>query len=123
MESQADACSSTGVQSVSTRTGESSRYVGGRAWCSPRRPIQECTSSIIVGNIVAGERVVEEFVQGGATAERIGEHVLRLLQDDQARQQMRRKLGEAARKLGSLDAYQEAARRVADWVFLRKEAA
>ncbi|MEE8584640.1 MAG: lipid-A-disaccharide synthase [Acidobacteriota bacterium] len=76
-----------------------------------------------LANIVAGERVVEEFVQGGATAERIGEHVLRLLQDGQARQQMRRKLSDAAGKLGSLDAYQEAARRVADWVFLRKEAA
>ncbi len=76
-----------------------------------------------LANIVAGERIVEEFVQGRATAERIGQHALGLLQDDQARQRMRHKLGEAAQKLGHQDAYLQAARRVADWVFFRKEAA
>lgn len=81
------------------------------------------TDTYCLANIVAGERVVKEFVQGGASAEKIGRHALELLQDDKARRRLSGKLAQAARKLGDQDAYLQAAQRVADWVSLKREAA
>ncbi|MFQ5849141.1 MAG: lipid-A-disaccharide synthase [Candidatus Binatia bacterium] len=52
-------------------------------------------------NIVAGDRVVPELIQGDATGERILAETQRILTDTHLRQQMIKRLGEVRERLGS----------------------
>ncbi len=76
-----------------------------------------------LANIVAGRRIVEEFVQHGAEPERIGEHALKYLRDVESRRKMRIELLEAAGRLGHRDAYSEAAKHVSRIMSDDREAA
>ncbi len=61
-------------------------------------------------NIVAGERVVAEFVQERATPEAIGGEILRILGDTPYRETIRRKLAMVREKLGAPGASRKVAR-------------
>lgn len=50
-------------------------------------------------NLVAGRRIVPEFIQNEMTAEHLAGEAVRLLGDEVARQQMRRDLGSVSQKL------------------------
>ena len=62
-----------------------------------------------LANLIAGERIVPEFVQDEATGENIGSYLLELLEDQTRREQVRTHLELASRKLGEQNAYQESA--------------
>ncbi|MEE8349610.1 MAG: lipid-A-disaccharide synthase [Acidobacteriota bacterium] len=62
-----------------------------------------------LANLIAGERIVPEFVQDQATGENIGSYLLELLKDPGRQEQVRTHLELASRKLGEKDAYQESA--------------
>jgi len=68
------------------------------------------TRTYCLANLIAGRQIVPEFVQKGATGERIGAYIIRLLRDRDHRETVRQSLGIAAEKLGKGNAYQEAAR-------------
>jgi len=68
------------------------------------------TDTYCLANLVAGKRIVPEFVQGQATADQIGRFILRLLTDQNEYCLLRDSLRQAAGKLGELEAYQEAAK-------------
>jgi lipid-A-disaccharide synthase len=70
------------------------------------------TEVYCLANLVAGKRVVPEFVQDQATAENIGGFMVRLLENEPERARMREELRQALSTLGELDAYQEAAKSV-----------
>ena len=70
------------------------------------------TNTYCLANLVAGTRIVPEFVQDQATAANIGGYILRLLTDRAEHSRIRECLRQAASRLGELDAYDEAARRV-----------
>jgi len=53
-----------------------------------------------LANIVAGSKIVPELIQHEASAERIAREALRLLDDDEARGSMRRRLGAVRQALG-----------------------
>ncbi len=76
-----------------------------------------------LANIVAGEKVVEEFIQNDARGDKIGAHILHLLQDGAARESLRDQLRAAAARLGRNDAYSEAAKKVATLLFPKEQAA
>ncbi len=59
---------------------------------------------IALCNIVAGERMAPELIQGDATAEKIGREALRLLTDREAAETMRHKQAGIREKLGGGDA-------------------
>ena len=61
-------------------------------------------------NIVAGEAVVPELIQGEVTGKRISEETMKILSDPALRQRITEKLREVRRRLGSPGA----ADRVAD---------
>jgi lipid-A-disaccharide synthase len=65
-----------------------------------------------LANLIAGERIVPEFVQDKATGENIGSYVLELLEDQSRREQVRTHLERVSQKLGEKDAYQESAKHV-----------
>jgi lipid-A-disaccharide synthase len=62
-----------------------------------------------LANLIAGERIVPEFVQDEATGEKIGSYLLELLEDPSRREQIRDRLERASQKLGERNAYQESA--------------
>ncbi len=68
------------------------------------------TDTYCLANLVAGKRIVPEFVQGQATADHIGSFILRLLTDQAEYRLLRDRLRQAGERLGELDAYQEAAK-------------
>jgi len=68
------------------------------------------TNTYCLANLVAGERIVPEFVQGQATAENIGAFILRLLTNRAEHSLLKDRLRQAVDRLGELDAYQEAAK-------------
>jgi len=68
------------------------------------------TDTYCLANLVAGKRIVPEFVQGHATADQIGRFILRLLTDQNEYCLLRDSLRQAAGRLGELEAYQEAAK-------------
>jgi lipid-A-disaccharide synthase len=70
------------------------------------------TDTYCLANLVAGKRIVPEFVQGQATADQIGSYILRLLTDQTEYCLQRDRLRQAAARLGDLEAYQEAAKRL-----------
>ncbi len=71
------------------------------------------TRTYCLANLVAGRPIVPEFVQREARGERIGCYLERILTDSAEWERIRSDLEEAGRRLGSLDAYAEGARRIA----------
>jgi len=67
-------------------------------------------------NILAGEEVVEEFIQADAEAVQIGAALRRLLQDPDHRAALQTRLAQTAAKLGGNGAHLRAARAVAAWL-------
>ncbi|KAB2641052.1 MAG: lipid-A-disaccharide synthase [Verrucomicrobia bacterium] len=67
-------------------------------------------------NILAGEEVVEEFIQADAEAQPIGTALRRLLQDADYRGALQARLAQTAAKLGPAGTHQRAARAVAAWL-------
>jgi lipid-A-disaccharide synthase len=79
------------------------------------------TRTYCLANLVAGRPIVPEFVQREARGERIGCYLERILTDSAEWERIRSDLGEAGRRLGSLDAYAEGARRIALRFFGERE--
>ena len=67
-------------------------------------------------NILAGEEVVEEFIQADAAAVPIATALQRLLQDAHFRGALQTRLAQTAAKLGSAGTHLRAARAVAAWL-------
>ena len=67
-------------------------------------------------NILAGEKVVEEFIQADATPENVGAWVKETLSDDTARSELVERLGEVSAMLGEPGTHRRAAERVAAWL-------
>jgi lipid-A-disaccharide synthase len=67
-------------------------------------------------NILAGEEVVEEYIQADAAAVQLGAALRRFLQDPAHRAKIQTRLAETAAKLGSAGAHLRAARAVAAWL-------
>lgn len=67
-------------------------------------------------NILAGEEVVEEFIQADAEAVQIEAALRRFLQDPDQRARLQLRLAETATKLGGTGAHERAARAVAAWL-------
>jgi lipid-A-disaccharide synthase len=65
-------------------------------------------------NLVAGRRIVPEFIQNEMTADRLAEEALRLLGDEPARQEMRRELALVVQKLSGPDDPMEVAAAVVE---------
>ena len=65
-----------------------------------------------LANLVAGGRVVPEFVQREARGERIAEFLETILKDASQRDEIRRRLESGVERLGVQDAYREAARSI-----------
>jgi lipid-A-disaccharide synthase len=65
-----------------------------------------------LANLVAGDRVVPEFVQQQARGESIAEFLETVLKDATHRDRIRRRLEAGAERLGTRNAYEEAARSV-----------
>ena len=72
-----------------------------------------------LANLIAGKKVVPEFIQLEATGRNIGEHVLELLQSRERRDQVRKDLRLVSRKLGTQDAYEQAASHVGKFLASR----
>jgi lipid-A-disaccharide synthase len=67
-------------------------------------------------NILAGEEVVEEFIQAAADASRISAALRRILQDPARRAWLQTRLAQTAAKLGGTGAHERAAHAVAAWL-------
>jgi len=67
-------------------------------------------------NILAGGRVVEEFIQSDAEAPQIERALSRFLDDDTHREETRRKLLATAAKLGGPGAHERAAAAIGKWL-------
>jgi lipid-A-disaccharide synthase len=65
-----------------------------------------------LANLVAGRRIVPEFVQRDASAEKIGAYLAELLEDSSKRSLVVEDLSKASANLGDGDSYEEAA----DWI-------
>ncbi len=60
-------------------------------------------------NLIAGERVVPEFIQNEATGSNIGSYIVDLLKDNNRRERLRERLAAVSGMLGESNAYREAA--------------
>ena len=69
-----------------------------------------------LANLIAGKKVVPEFIQLEATGQNIGDHVLELLQSRERRDQVRKDLQLVSSKLGTQDAYEQAASHVGSFL-------
>jgi lipid-A-disaccharide synthase len=67
-------------------------------------------------NILAGEEVVEEFIQGEAEPEPLAAAVRQMLEEPERRQKLQRRLAETVAMLGGEGAHQRAAAAVAGWM-------
>ncbi len=67
-------------------------------------------------NILAGEGVVDEFIQGAAEPEKVVPALRRFIEDAKAREALQVRLAETASKLGGLGAHARAAEVVAGWL-------
>jgi lipid-A-disaccharide synthase len=67
-------------------------------------------------NILAGEKVVEEFIQADAAAPEISAWVREILTDDGRREALVGRLGEVSSMLGEPGTHRRAAVRVAEWL-------
>ena len=70
------------------------------------------TDTYCLANLVAGRRIVQEFVQREATGEKIASYLLETLKDAGRRCEIARDLDKASEKLGNWDAYQQGAAHV-----------
>ncbi len=70
-----------------------------------------------LANLIAGERIVPEFVQQQARGEGIAEFLETILRNSVQREQMRRRLKAGAQRLGTQNAYEEAARSIVQRFF------
>jgi lipid-A-disaccharide synthase len=67
------------------------------------------TDTYCLANLVAGKRIVPEFVQEDARAEDIGKFVVRMIEEPEAADRMRRELRAVAQRLGDSDGPDRAA--------------
>jgi lipid-A-disaccharide synthase len=67
-------------------------------------------------NILAGEKVVEEFIQADAAATEVSAWVKDILSNDTKREALVSRLGEISAKLGEPGTHRRAAERVATWL-------
>ncbi len=67
-------------------------------------------------NILAGEKVVEELVQGDATPQAVAGSMNGFLESSAKREALQKRLAETAAMLGGLGAHEKAARAVAAWL-------
>jgi len=67
-------------------------------------------------NILADEKVVEEFIQADAAAPAVSAWVRDILSNDEKRQALVGRLGEVSAKLGEHGTHRRAAERVAEWL-------
>lgn len=67
-------------------------------------------------NILAGGRVIEEFIQSDAEAPQVERALARFLEDEAHREETRRKLLATAAKLGGTGAHERAASAIAKWL-------
>ncbi len=67
-------------------------------------------------NILAGEKVVEEFIQADASAAEVGGWIKAILSDENKRDALVTRLGEVSSMLGDKGAHRRAAQRVAAWL-------
>jgi lipid-A-disaccharide synthase len=67
-------------------------------------------------NILAGEKVVEEFIQADAAAPEVSAWVRDILTHDGKREALTERLSEVSAKLGEQGTHRRAAERVADWL-------
>ncbi len=74
------------------------------------------SQSYCLANLVAGKKIVPEFVQGEAKAEAISAYLIELLLSSEKMQRVKQKLQNASNKLGTLDAYKEAAKHIVSFV-------
>jgi lipid-A-disaccharide synthase len=79
------------------------------------RPLVD-TDTYCLANLIAGKKIVPEFVQDQATGENIGGYVLELLQDRSRREEVSKNLQMASEKLGEQDAYQESAKYISQFL-------
>ena len=66
-------------------------------------------------NILAGEKVVEEFIQADAAAPEVSAWVRDILSNNEKRAALVGRLGEVSAKLGEAGTHRRAAERVAEW--------
>lgn len=67
-------------------------------------------------NILAGEKVVEEFIQADAEAPQVADWIKDILSNDEKRNALVERLGEVSSKLGDAGTHRRAAERVAEWL-------
>jgi lipid-A-disaccharide synthase len=67
-------------------------------------------------NILAGEKVIEEFIQADAAAPEVSAWVRDILTNDAKREALTDRLGEISAKLGEPGTHRRAAERVAAWL-------
>jgi len=79
------------------------------------------TDTYCLANLIAGKKIVPEFVQDQATGENIGGYVLELLQDRSRREEVSKNLQMVSEKLGDQDAYEESAKYVSQFLSGRRE--
>jgi len=71
-------------------------------------------------NVLAGEKVVPEFLQGAATSERLTTATLQILRNPRGTEKMARRIREVAAKLGGPGAAERAAEEVEEAIRLRR---
>lgn len=67
-------------------------------------------------NILAGEKVVEEFIQADASAQEVGDWIKDILTNDDNREALVARLAEVSSKLGDPGTHLRAAERVNEWL-------
>src|SRR5712671_5147745 len=67
-------------------------------------------------NLIAGKRVVPELIQNDFTADRVAAEILRLLNDESARESLRRDLAEVRQRLGPPGAVERAAEAILELI-------
>lgn len=72
------------------------------------------TDTYCLANLVAGRPIVPEFVQNKARGKDIADYLERLLTESEAMSEVKQNLRTASERLGSRQAYAEAARQIAD---------
>ena len=67
-------------------------------------------------NILAGEKVVEEFIQADASPMEVGDWIKDIMTNDERRESLITRIGEVSSKLGEPGTHKRAALRVSDWL-------
>lgn len=111
-----------GVLASGTATLEAAFY--GLPYCLVYRvaPLTYCIAKMVVKirfigivNILAGEQVVEEFIQSAANAENVSGSLKRLLASPSEREALQEKLAQTTAMLGEPGSHERIARVVAGW--------